>query len=174
MKRATALFAIGALLVAISGTASSFDLKGIQLGQPATQAQIEKAFGVSCGAGANGWTICNGDTTVADISGTLNLVLDKRGIVTRMRVRFPVIGFDQVAIALVEKLGAPTAQKHVREQNRMGATFDNAAFEWDDAQGGQVFLERYAGDIDDSALTFSTKSDRDALLNLLKGHSKDL
>jgi hypothetical protein len=167
-----------------------FDLKGVTLGGRATPQQIEQQFApqkntanaalipamlrVKCGVGAHNWQVCNGMTSVADVMGQLNLVIDDQGIVQRMNVTFPAIGFAQVKDALSAKLGSTEAHKHVTDQNRFGATFDDEMLMWKDGNKNEVLLKQYAGDLDHSILSFTTQIDRDNSANVTKGHSSDL
>ncbi|HTC50729.1 MAG TPA: hypothetical protein VK700_02205 [Steroidobacteraceae bacterium] len=172
---------------ATGGVASpaAFDLKGITLGGPATPAEVEQKLSppngspfavlkVKCGIGAHNWQVCNGMTSVADVFGQLNLVIDEHGIVQRINVTFPEIGFAQVQTAVVEKLGSPAVHNHQAVQNRMGANFDNEYFAWKDTAANFVILQKYAGDIERSILSFTTQADRDASANSVKEHSGDL
>jgi hypothetical protein len=187
---ATTLADKGRVEAATGGVANSaaFDLKGITLGGPATPAEVEQKFAlpkngplaplsfyaVKCGLGANNWQVCNGSVSVADVPGTLNLVIDAHGIVQRMNVTFPVGGFAQVQAAVEEKFGAATVHKHEAARNLMGTRFDNEYFTWKDTVGRFVILRKYAGDIEHSILSFTTQADRDVSANSVKGHSGDL
>jgi hypothetical protein len=175
-----------ALLIAASTQA--MDLKGIVLGSPATTEQIEAAFAikgdsplaqfkqmhVKCGVGSKAMQVCNGFTTVAGVSGQLNCVISKEGIVQRMNVTFGSSQFIKVRDAVLEKMGKPSVRRKDLDQNRMGATFENEYLLWKDAAGNETYLREYAGDLDTSILSLTTRGDRELITNTSKGDSKDL
>jgi hypothetical protein len=175
----------------LSVPALAFDFKGVTLGGPATPAQIEQQFGAKvdrygssiprvlqfqCGPGGQSlnWQVCNGPATVADIPAQMNLVIDEHGIVQRINLTFISGGFAQVKAAILEKFGPAAIHKHSTDQNRMGATFDDEYFIWKDDKANNVLLKQYAGDLDHSILSFTTKADRDKTADTSRGHSDDL
>jgi hypothetical protein len=124
--------------------------------------------------GASNWQVCNGATKIADSWGQLNLVIDDHGIVQRINVTFFSGGFERVKDAALTKFGSTALQKHVTDQNRMGATFDDELLLWKDSKDDEILLKHYVGDLDHSLLSFTTKAVRQATINAEKGKSGDL
>lgn len=140
-------------------TTLAFDFKGVALGEPTTPAIISERLGISCGIGAHEWQVCNGATTIAQEPAELNLVIDEKGIVQRMRFSLSSKSFDVVAPVLRGKFGAPANRASV-VQNRFGAKFEQTHHSWRNKRGQRIDFWRYAGELDHSDLWFSTSQDR--------------
>lgn len=175
------------------------DFKGLVLGAPTTPQQVEDAlaipcgfsFGpgpakcddldkklqemrrVKCGEGLPGVQICNGTTTIAGTHATVNLVIGHDGTIQRIHLTLPDIGYDDVRRALVAKFGTPKVA-HSTLQNGFGATFRQEDNFWAGAHGAQLLLSKYAGDVDNSSLYFSTPADRDLMSGRSQAPSNDL
>mgnify|MGYP003402239828 FL=1 len=162
------------LAVFVNQPSYAFDFKGIVLGQPATVAQVEEKLGIRCGAGIDSIQVCNGGVTIAQERATVNLVINDQGVVRRINLSLSPESFDVVAPLLIEKFGAPTATTKGELQNRMGAKFEQTTHLWKDDQENHVLYSRYAGTVDKSFLSFTTKEDRGLLANLRGNRRSDL
>lgn len=157
--------AIAALLCAAAPTLGHcLDFKGIQIGKPATPSQVEDKLAVRCGVGANKMQVCNGLTTIAEESASLNVVIGANGIVQRIELRLAPEAFETVAPLLIEKFGRPASIQRGGVQNRLGAKFEQLVYSWRRSGGLELTYRRYAGDLETSSLYFGTAEDR-RLLN---------
>jgi hypothetical protein len=156
------------LALLLPSFAAAYDFKGISIGQTATPAQITEKLGVKCDEGHKGLQVCNGMVTIAREDVMMNLVISPQGIVQRINLSLSPDAFDTVAQLLIEKFGPTTTSNRSKVQNRMGAKFDQVELFWEDKNGNQVLYSRYAGMIDQSSLSFTTKEDRE-MLKRIKG-----
>lgn len=158
----------------LSPLAYPFDFKGISIGQPSTPTQVEEKLGVRCGAGASGMQVCNGNVTIARESASMNLVINANGVVRRINLSLSPKSFDIVAPLLIDKFGPPSSTKNDVIQNRMGAKFEQVTHMWTDEDGNIVWYARYAGAIDKSLLSFTSKEERDLLQERRGSRTSDL
>ncbi|NUY32983.1 hypothetical protein F0160_21080 [Paraburkholderia sp. JPY303] len=154
-------------------TSATLEFKGLVVGQAVTTQQIQSTLGISCGAGANQMQVCNGQGTILGYSGSFNVVVGPDGILDRIDIRLNQIHYADVADAFHKKFGPPTSIDHSTVQNKFGAKFENEHVVWGDLNGVALVLRKYAGGLDKSSVTFSTKRDRDLLSRGMK-KSNDL
>lgn len=64
--------------------------------------------------------------------------------------------FDDVAKALVEKYGPPKTEQKAELSNAMGARFGDRLMQWRAEDGGEIFAQKYVGDITTSVVTLSS------------------
>jgi hypothetical protein len=146
---------------------STFDFRGLSVGDVATPAAVEQALkdkdlaavgGVKCGAGLDG-QVCNGITVIAGAVAYANVVIDASGRLIRISMSFPSDDFEQVATGAEEKYGKPTKSQSVPVQNRMGATYTNSTLTWGDLRGNYVQIARYGSTLDKGFIYFGTPQD---------------
>lgn len=128
---------LGALLA--GAPALSLDLKGLELGKPATAAQL-KAFGISCPNRAD----CHGVTQLEGLAVTASIYFDRAGSVDSVRIAFDSSYYDRLHAAAMAKYGAPAESQVVPMQNGLGAHF-NAQTSWWSVDGGRVWIIQYLG-----------------------------
>jgi hypothetical protein len=138
------------------------ELRGLRLGAPTSPEQITQALGVSCGEGYGGTTVCNGRTTLADVSAVLNALIDVHGRFARAHYHFHSDQYEIVRDVLTQTYGKPTITREA-VQNRFGAQYINETASWGSSKGAMVHASQYAGSLDRASVYFSTPSDREAL-----------
>lgn len=163
------------ILIAAALDSHAFDFKGVRVGAKATVAEVQERLGISCGVGHADMQVCNGQSTVADEPGTINVVISPSGVVERIRLDLSPEPFEQVAAALTQKFGTPSRVDRGVVQNRFGAKFQQVEYVWLGKNGIRIDFSKYAGTLDRSQLYFSTREDR-ALLSddKPKKRAKDL
>ncbi|MGB4811748.1 MAG: hypothetical protein WBP13_04610 [Methylophilaceae bacterium] len=157
-----------ALALVLPLSASAFDFKGISIGGASTPKQVLEKLGVKCGLGANEMQVCNGNVTIARETAYMNLVIDRKGIVQRISLSLSSSAFETVAPLLIEKFGTPTSTNRGEVQNWMGAKFEQVSHLWKGENEVEVRYSKYAGVVDKSGLSFTTKKDRE-----LQGKSRE-
>lgn len=123
------LFIIGIVLLA--APAGAFDLKGLELGKPATDEQIKAATGIVCQVYCTGLVMLAGrliDTTISR---------DKDLNITAISAEFDNAQFDLLDAAFTVKYGKPVETK-IPVSNGFGAQFVQIQHEW--TQNGQAIL----------------------------------
>lgn len=157
--------------VAAEPRSTVYDFKGVEIGVPATPQDVESKLGIKCGVGGkhNQLQVCNGATTVAKERAKLNLVIGPTGLVERILLTIDADSFDSVEPEIVRKFGSPTKRETPTIQNRYGAIFQQTIDTWAGENGVRVEFKRYAGNVEDASLYFSTESDR----RLLRGDDED-
>lgn len=193
---ATRRAAVSILLCVSATGAGAFDFKGLVLGEPSTPAQIESVFAkctplqgpkcsdaeqmlhdtlkMKCGEGLPGVTVCNGWTAIAGHRAKANIVIGSTGNLQRIWLtQIDSDYFDDIHKALAAKLGRPKAAERSRVQNAFGAQYQQIEYEWLDARGRRVVLQKYASRVDESTVTFDTFEDR-AMLNERPVQKRDL
>lgn len=161
------------LLTLLTFPAFAFDFKGIELGKPSDPSTIYYELRARCSKGVNDYQICNGDVTIAGVSGIMNLVMDQAGIVIRISINFDSENFDTVLPEVLNKFG--TGKRSVfKVQNKMGAKFENIIYTWKKAGGLDLVLTKYAGNLDRSNIYFSTPADKALLKDAGKAKANDI
>jgi len=148
-------------VVAYAPEALAFDFKGVRVGAKSTVAEVQERLGISCGVGYADKQVCNGHVTVADEPATINLLLAPSGLVQRISLQLSSEPFEQVAAALVQKLGPPTHVSQGTLQNRFGAKFRQIEYVWIGKGGIRVDYRKYGSSLDHSQLYYSTREDRE-------------
>lgn len=64
--------------------------------------------------------------------------------------------FDDVAKALTEKYGPPQTDQKAELANAMGARFGDRLMQWRAEDGGEIFAQKYVGDITTSVVKLSS------------------
>jgi len=166
--------AVVVMTVSFGAQAQTFDFKGVKLGAKATPEFIQDTLRINCGEGANKMTVCNGDVTIAEERGELNLVLSADGVVQRMWFDLDPKSFDVIAPELIKKFGKPSQRLTPTLQNSFGAKFRQEELVWNGKGGLQVRYSKFSSRIDRSMLYFSTLADRKLLNGESSSRSKDL
>lgn len=186
------------LLWFVYGNANAVELsfKGLTLDTEVTAAQVENTLAtpckelgkdcdafwqklhddmkVSCGNGYGGVIICNGETTIAGTAADANVVIGKNGRLQRIWLTIKSDDYETVIEELLKKFGKPTSIKRSSLQNGFGARYTQTDSSWSGANGQRLLVSRYAGNIKESTIYFSTKADNEMLTGTKKGNSKDL
>lgn len=151
------------LYVACPTQGHCFDFKGLQLGKPTTAEDVEARLnGVGCGAGANSALVCNGNTTIAEETAKVNIVIGATGLLQRIALTVDRRSFGVVLPNLVAKFGRPTANQRSVSQNAMGAKFEERVYLWR-RKGGLELTAFTAQNYDTASISFSTPEDRQLL-----------
>jgi len=93
----------------------------------------------------------------------MNLVINGQGIVQRIHLSLSSSSFETIAPLLIEKFSPPIRTDRGEVQNRMGAKFEQVNHLWKGENGVEVYYSKYAGTIDKSSLSFTTKEDRELM-----------
>lgn len=164
---------IATSLLATAGTAVAFDFKGLALGEPTTDADVQGRLGVKCAAGYQGSRVCNGVTSVAGFSALANVVI-RDGVLQRVKLDVSSQWFDAIDEQLQQKLGPPTQQPESTLQNAYGAQYRQVERIWTDEAGTTVIFRKYAGTLKSSVLYFGTVHDLEHTSQVNKGKKGDL
>jgi len=186
------------VLISTSALAASppLEFKTLVIGAPTTPEQVEAALTtpcgmsggtcddlakkiqemrrVKCGLGGSGMQVCNGSTTIAGTTTQVNVVIGSDGLLQRIHLTFSDYGYEDVHQALTHKFGAAQKVSHPTLQNGFGASFRQETSIWNGAQGTQMLLNKYAGDVDHSDVYISTQKDRDLMTGRHAAPSSDL
>jgi hypothetical protein len=123
-------------LALISANAFGFDLKGIELGKPATTAQIRKATGLSCDV------ICSGLMQVAGQWIDVSFDRDRGNRVSQISSFFENGSFEAIDAAFTAKYGKPDETRTPMESG-FGAHLERIDHIWTQADGATIQLEKY-------------------------------
>lgn len=138
------LFLLASLMV--GAQASALDLKGLELGKPATAAQL-KAFGVSCPNRAD----CHGFTQLEGLAVKASIYFDRAGRVDTIRIAFDSGYYDRLHAAAITKYGAPASSDVTPMQNGFGARVNAQSAVWN-VDGGRVWIIQYLGSVTEGQL----------------------
>jgi hypothetical protein len=136
-------------LMAVS-PAWAFDLKGIELGKVATQAQLTEAFGITFRSYECDMEIlrpCRGSTHIEGVPVYVVVHFGAGKTVDHIVVEFLSEYYDTLAPAAVAKWGKPTSNGAERMQNSYGAQVQNHVMGWTMPDGSSIALAQYAADI---------------------------
>jgi hypothetical protein len=136
--RTVALAAIAALGPAI---AWGFDLKGVELGQFASDEQIHVALGIVCLLGN-----CSAGQTVipAGVGCDTAIIFNDQKRVDEIVARFAFTKFELVRDALVSTYGPPTQQALKTEVSSDGLKLTRWIGVWRDSDGNELLLMQYS------------------------------
>ncbi|MEQ1662644.1 MAG: hypothetical protein ABL877_08100 [Thiobacillus sp.] len=160
------------LLTILSGInvacADQLNIKGIRLGM--SQEEVIALQGaMSCSAlKSKSDTGCYGHATYADVGAKL-FVFFKEGKVTAVSVTVDSDDFENVTLALKEKLGKPSFVKTEKVQNLAGAEFNNPSFHWV-KNGGILSATKFSEKVTESGISLSEFN----VVNTLKKHKDDI
>jgi hypothetical protein len=138
------------------GRAQAFDLKGVEVGQVTTRAQLEAAFGARCAFE---------DPCLTEIEGvhvTVRVYRDKAGRVSSLSARFDSNDFATIEKAARAKFGTPSASDQQEMQNGFGARFTARGIWWTGADGARVTLLKSFSDSTLSILSPATAAAEEA------------
>ena len=173
MKRTFKKFISTLFFTFLTFPAFAFDFKGIELGKPSDPSTIYYELRARCSKGVNDYQVCNGDVTIAGVSGVMNLLMDQTGVVIRISINFDSENFDTILPEVLKKFGNGK-RSATMVQNKMGAKFENITYTWKKAGGLDLVLTKYAGNLERSNLYFSTPADKALLKNSGKAKANDI
>jgi len=147
------LWTMAGMLGASSAMAAgSFDIKGIELGQRYSNAQIIAKFGHDQGVMAGlkmgnsmtcDRTSCEGTTSIGTSTWHVSIFKNKDGTVSSMSGHFDPSGFLEIEGLLREKFGAPAQVEHEDKRNAFGTVYHNTFDVWQSAAGDLIILDHY-------------------------------
>lgn len=153
-----------AALVAAS-PAFAFDLKGVDVGQPANPAQLKTALDFHFGNGMDatdsrcvascGW----GSANIAGAAADIGLTIEHQ-VLREIRATFRPIYFDAISAAVTAKYGKPAQTVHGKAQTVAGAQLPVIIETWRNAAGDELVLANFA-DGAHGALTITSKAEID-------------
>jgi hypothetical protein len=138
-------------LMALLGCAPvlALDLKGVELGKVATQAQLHEAFGITFGNYECDMVPlhpCIGGARLEGVPTAVEVQFGKDKVIVRIEVTFLSEYFDQLAPAAIAKWGKPTSSGADAAQNSFGAKVLNQVRGWT-LPDGSIGLVKYAQDV---------------------------
>lgn len=176
--------------------AVQLEFKTLVIGAPTTPEQVETALAVPCGTGtlgcsdfdmkiqemtkvkcglgAKGIQVCNGTTTIAGHDAKVNAVIGVDGCLQRIYLILPVMAYNDVIYALVEKFGQAQHVESSTLQNGFGAIFQQESSHWVGDNSATLNVNKYAGDTRESSIYFSTAADLEMSTKSREDHIDDL
>lgn len=158
--------------------AGQLDIKGVRLGMSQNDVKaLEPEIFCAAYSTSESDTACyfKGLLTYAGTRAEL-FVLLKQDKVTTAWVTVDSADFENVVLAITEKLGEPSSKTTDRVQNLSGAKFDNYSFHW--VRKGEILSARkYTEKITQSKISLSEFNPLDDLRkykNRIKERSRDL
>jgi hypothetical protein len=148
------LWTMAALLLAGGSAmaAGTFAIKGIELNQRYTNAQIIAKFGHDQGVIAglkmgNSITcdkrLCEGTTSIGTSTWHVTIFKNTDGTVSSMSGHFDPSEFVEIEGSLREKFGAPAQVDHTDMRNAFGTVFHNTIEVWQSAGGDLITMYHY-------------------------------
>lgn len=110
--------------------------------------------------------------SIAGTRGSVFYKVDSKGILQFFVFFFSPDGFDSVRSAATSKWGAAPHRDSGTVSNRMGATFDQETYGWDD-ETSSALLEKRSDRVDRSSLMIATKKYKKDIDELYKEKKKD-
>jgi hypothetical protein len=170
-------FVFFAALVAASH-ALAFDLKGVEVGQPADASQLKTTFdfhfsnGTESSAlrcvGSCGW----GSTAIAGAGADISVTIDNH-VLQEIRATFKPLYFDSLHEAFAAKYGKPTQTARGKAQTGVGAQLPVIIETWRNAAGDELVLTNFA-DGAHGALVITSKTEVDSKAARAKKQAGDI
>lgn len=138
-----------ALALLMFKTCEALDLKGVELGKVASQAQLHEAFGITFGSYECDMVPlhpCIGGARIEGAPVAVEVQFGADKSVVQIEVTFLSEYFDTLAHAALEKWGKPTESSAEATQNSYGAQVLNQVRGWTLPEGS-IGLVKYARDI---------------------------
>jgi hypothetical protein len=140
-----------ALISLMAGApAWALDIKGVEIGKVATQAQLTEAFGITFRSYECDMEIlrpCHGSTHIEGVPVYVAVHFGRGKTVDHIVVEFLSEYYETLAPAAVAKWGTPTSKGAERMQNSYGAQVQSHLMGWAQPDGSSVGLTQYAADI---------------------------
>lgn len=136
----------------------AYDLKGIELGKPATAATVKAALDLPAHCAGRNQYCFGGFTQVANVWVHTTLTTDASGAVAKIELEFDSGDFERLVKAAVAKYGAPTDTRVRTMQSGTGQQFPNSDGWWIDAAGSRVWIVQFLGSTTDGLMTLESAS----------------
>lgn len=167
------------LLIAVSANSAPFELKGLELGKPATREQIKSTIGLFCSPECETGRGCNiscgsGATFVAGVYAETGIALDEGHTVQKITASFETAAFDVISAAFVAKYGNPTRVDHSVITTGAGGKFDQTINVWRNDTGDEISLSRFSRDVRYGTLKLRTKAEIDRSAAKVMDQQKDI
>ena len=154
MKHTTAAWIFATTLIAAGPVmaAATFAIKGIELNQRYSNAQIIAKFGHDQGVIAGlkmgnsitcDGSLCEGTTSIGTSTWHVSIFKNSDGTVSEMSGHFDPSAFLEIEGLLREKFGAPAQVDHTDKRNAFGTVYHNTFDVWQSASGDLIMLDRY-------------------------------
>lgn len=148
------LFAIvlaASIVLARSAIAGNFDIKGIELDQSYSDAEIVAKLGRDLGSygdtkfgnSVSCTVICSGESRIGSSTWHMSVFKNQDGTVGNMRGHFDAANFHEIDGLLRQKFGAPTKVSHQIMHNGFGAVYNNTMEIWRSKNGDVIELWNY-------------------------------
>ncbi len=140
--------------------AAAFTICGVEVGKATTVAQVRQAMQVRCNAGWGGLTVCSGTARLAERTAAANVVMDKSGVVQRIRLHPETNHYSMVLAQLRAQYGSPKVSTRTASRDARGFADTQETTVWSTSSGHELVLLKLSAVPDRSLVYVGTAEDR--------------
>jgi hypothetical protein len=153
-------YIVATLLSLLHLPAAGFTICDVEVGKAITVEQVRRAMFVRCNAGWAGLTVCSGTARLAERTATANVVIDKTGVVQRIRLHPETNHYDIVLAHLHAQYGRPRTSDRTASRDARGFFDTQETNTWATPSGHEMVLVKLSAVPNRSLLYVGTAADR--------------